>query len=435
MFTLIRRFMKLFCLEKIFLLFFFAICIVACGTVEPPEADERFVPDGSLRFTLVPNDNVPGDSIDANLAHGVRIFVHPKAHYELSFDKDVYAQEKPQLRLFRVYWNERVKNYFPSWVRTINPTEENGRYVYNFVCEENDRAIWVTSLNDGDDFYSGKTRNVRLKASGAYSKHFSINLIVAGKIKDLDVSYDSLAQMLQQGFDRYYTSVKVDTVYVRFANEHPILGKKYPKTEPWIAGRTSDDQMMVELGGWPEPDVYDALDIVLVHRFKQEGLLGLSDLFGANLAGGSGSTVVVANHNRQDGEDMVISAERIVYTALHETGHFFGLRHTTATYSDQLSNGDYSIFDDGFSDTPYCFEKASTKAMRTKKNVVADFRQPFHQLAPRFDISVYPKADMNISACPDAPNIMFPMESDTKVVGFSAQQLEVIQTNLTIMPH
>lgn len=427
--------MKHFCLEKFFLLSFFTVCLVACGTVEPPETDERFVPDGYLKFTLNPNDNVPGDSIDANFAHGVRIFVHPKAHYELSFDKDVYAQEKPQLRLFRVYWDDRVKKNFPSWVRTVDPVEENGRYVYDFVCGESDRSVWVTSLNDGEDFYKGKTKNVRLKAYGSYSDHFSVNLIVAGKIKDLDVSYDSLARMLQHGFDRFYTSVKVDTVYVRYANEHPILGKRYSKSEPWIAGRTSDNQMMTELGGWPEPDVYDALDVVLVHRFKQEGLLGLSDLFAANLGGGSGSTVVVANHNRQDGVDMVVNAERIVYTALHEIGHFFGLRHTTATRSDQESNGDYSVFDDGFSDTPYCFEKTSSKAFLVKKGVTSDFRQPFHQFTPRYDYTVSYQALSDISRCPDASNLMFPMESEKQLEGFSKQQLEVIRENLMLMPH
>ena len=426
--------MKHFCLEKFFLLFVCAVLLAACGTVEPPETDEGFLPDGDLLFSLIPNDNIPGDSVDANLAHGVRIFVHPNAHYELSFDVDWTAATKPQLRLFRVYWNDRIKSYSASWVRSIKPAEENGRYVYKFVCEESDRAIWITSLNDGKDFYDGSTKNVRLKAHGEYSDHFSVNLIVAGQIKDLDVSYDSLARMLQENFNRFYTSVKVDTVYVRLANEHPTLGKKYSKSEPWIAGRTSEDQMMTELGGWPEQDVFNALDIVLVHRFKQEGLLGLSDMFGANLGGGSGSTVVVANHNRLDGVDMVVDAERVVYTALHETGHFFGLRHTTATNSDQEANGDYSVFDDGFSDTPYCFQKTS-KAMLARKGVAADFRKPFRQLIPRYDFMGAYQAISDISRCPDASNFMFPMESETEIVGFSNQQLELIRQNLMIMPH
>ena len=427
--------MKHFCLEKFFLLFFFAVCLAACNSVEPPETDEGFIPDGELQFALIPNDNVPGDSVDANLAHGVRIFVHPNAHYELSFDIDGYASANPQLRLFRVYWNERLKTYAASWVRSIKPSVENGRYVYKFVCEESDRSIWISSLNDGKGFYEGATRNVRLKAYGDYSDHFSANLIVAGKIKDLDVSYDSLAKMLQAGFKKFYTSVKLDTVYVRFAHEHPVIGKKYPKTEPWIAGRSSEDQMMTELGGWPEEDVFSALDIVLVHRFKQEGLLGLSDMFGSNMGGGSGSTVVVANHNRQDGEDMVVNAERIVYTALHEIGHFFGLRHTTATHSDQTANGDYSVYDDGFTDTPYCFQKGSRKVVFAKDGMVSDYRDPFRRLAPRYDFTPTYQSLSDISRCPDASNFMFPMESETELVGFSEQQLSVIRTNLMIMPH
>ena len=65
--------MKHFCLEKFFLLFACAMLLAACGTVEPPETDDGFVPDGDLLFSLIPNDNIPGDSVDANLAHGVRI--------------------------------------------------------------------------------------------------------------------------------------------------------------------------------------------------------------------------------------------------------------------------------------------------------------------------------------------------------------------------
>ncbi|WP_295858611.1 hypothetical protein [uncultured Fibrobacter sp.] len=427
--------MKFFCQKKFLFAVAFAIFFVACNTLEAPEPDDDFLPDSSLQFSLIPNDNVPGDSVDANLAHGVRIPVHPNGRYELSFDVDESVSKTPQLRLFRVYWNDRVKSYAASWVRTIKPSVSNGRYVYSFVCEESDRAVWITSLNDGKDFYEGRTRNVRLKGTGAYSDHFSVNLIVAGKIKDLGVSFDSLAVMLRKKFEEFYTSVKIDTVYVRYANKHPNVGKRYPNSEPWIAGRTSEDLMLTELGGWPEQDVFEALDIVLVHRFKQDGLLGLSDMFGANLGGGDGSTVVVANHNRLNGVDHVIDANRVVLTALHETGHFFGLRHTTATVSDQDANGDYSIFDDGFTDTPYCFQKSKGRAMATGFKAAADFRLPLRQLAPRFDFTGTLRSDLDISDCPDASNFMFPLESDVPIVGFSAQQLDVIKKNLMIMPH
>lgn len=427
--------MKNFCRKKIFFAIASAIFFVACNTVEAPDPDDEFLPDNSLQFSLIPNDNVPGDSVEANFAHGVKIPVHPNVRYELSFDIDALAPNKPQLRLFRVYWNDRIKSYAASWVRTIKPTEVDGRYVYKFVCEESNRAIWITSLSEGKDFYGGKTRNVRLKADGDYSDHFSVNLIVAGRIKDLDVSYDSLARMLQENFNRFYTSVKVDTVYVRLASDHPTVGKRYVNTEPWIAGRTSEDQMMTELGGWPEPEVYDALDIVLVHRFKQEGLLGLSDMFGANLGGGDGSTVVVANHNRLGGVDMVIDAERIVYTALHETGHFFGLRHTTATTSDQEANGDYSVFDDGFSDTPYCLQSGARKMQSAITGAVSDYRMPSRWSVPRYRFSAGLRAISDISRCPDASNFMFPVESEVPLVGFSEQQLDVIRRNLMIMPH
>jgi len=41
-------------------------------------------------------------------------------------------------------------------------------------------------------------------------------------------------------------------------------------------------------------------------------------------------------------------------TAAHEMGHFFGLRHPTATTVDLENDDDYSNQDDGFASTPFC---------------------------------------------------------------------------------
>lgn len=424
--------MRFFVRKKFFFMFFLVVVFSACSVLEAPESESTrtFLPDNEAFFPLIANDGATSDSVDAMLAHGVKFRVHPNAHYELSFDVDEYAPA-PRLQLFRVYKLKNRDGYSASLVHTLKPEVIDGRYVFSFDCEENSINYWLTSLNDGKNYYDGTTRNVRLEGYGSYSDHLSLNLIVAGKMKDLDVSYDSLATILKKQFKRFYTNITLDTVYIRMASDHPEYGAKYASTF-WIAGKSSDDVMLSELGGWPETKVRNALDIILVYQFKTDGLLGLSDLFGANLGGGDGSTVVVANHVVGLGTSEVqpVPADSIVLTALHEMGHFFGLRHTTATSADQKSGGDYSIYDDGFSDTPNCFSKSMRRAISSEDaEIPTDYRVPDHQYVFRAKYSA------SVSTCPDASNLMFPTETDVEYTGFSSQQLRVIRQNLMMMPH
>lgn len=416
--------------EKILFFLLFIIMLNGCTSVEPPSwEDVDFYPTSRLSFALIPNDGAISDSVDENLARGVSFYVHPNAHYELSFDKDEYGRT-PNLQLFRLYKNDKDTAYSISKVRNLEPTEKKGRFVYSFICEENKNAVWLTTLNDGREVYEGRTKNVRLKAWGDYSDHLSLNLVAVGKITDLDVDLDTLAQMLYEGFRKYYRGVTIDTVYVSYAHKHPEFGKNYPKNEPWIAGSSSKDELLSELGSWSEPGVKNALDIVLVHRFKKEGLLGLSSFFGANLGEGKGSTVVVANHDKAGTTEMSISAKSIVLTALHEAGHFFGLRHTTSTVMDQESANDFSVFDDGLSDTPYCFQDRHSSFARVKSSgPPVDFVYPHSVLLPQYRFA------LDIMDCPDVSNIMFPAYVNTDDVSFSKQQLNVIRENLMLMPH
>ena len=125
----------------------------------------------------------------------------------------------------------------------------------------------------------------------------------------------------------------------------------------------------------------------------------------------------------------------IVETALHETGHFFGLRHTTATKADieilrgDYDIGDYSNLDDGLDDTPYC-GAGYTKSLMKIKNTDIVKVPGLSRIYIASNTSTF-----NVNNCPDADNYMFPTTVKDKVLTFSKQQLDMIRKNLMIFPH
>jgi hypothetical protein len=270
-----------------------------------------------------------------------------------------------------------------------------------------------------------------LEAEGFYSDTLSLNLIVVGKIDFLDssVTVKSFADQMLRNFRKYYTSIVIDTLYIRYANEHPTLGDKYPADQLWLAGRTTSDFFVSELGGWPEPGLKNALDILLVHRIEMDWVLGYSLMYGGNLYGGQGSTVVIGAYNKTPSGETGLSVASMVSTAIHETGHFFGLRHTTATQADFEVDYDLSNYEDGFTDTPYCPDLLKSGLLKKQVEPPADYRMPV--MRGRFATS---DDIFDVGACPDANNMMFPAGNDY-MDGFTEQQLEHVRKNLKVYPH
>jgi hypothetical protein len=424
--------MKIFC--KIFCALYLLVgfqFLVGCS--EENEREFILYPSNKeLYHSLYPNDLAKNDSAAANLAHGIKLYVHPKATYQLSFDIDP-NYEAPTLQLFRLYENKEQTELYASKVRSLEPVIEQGRYVYSFICEENANTLWATSLVLDETYYPGRVSNVRLTGDGAYSDHFSINMVLVGNIEQEieDFTIEELASTILKEFRKHYTSVTIDTLYINRAEKHPTLGSKFPADEPWLAGHSSKDYFVSELGGWP--GIENALDIVFVHYINNDGVLGYSNLFSGNLGKGAGSTVVLATHIKTPYGEEALSMKDIVETTLHETGHFFGLRHTTTTTADieniinDYDYGDYSNIEDGLKDTPYC-NKSSSKALL--KITKTDIGAPM----PRIYVSAS-TSSFDLSSCPDADNYMFPTTVKDKVLSFSKQQLEIIRKNLMIFPH
>ena len=156
--------------------------------------------------------------------------------------------------------------------------------------------------------------------------------------------------------------------------------------------------------------------------------MGYSRVFSGILGAGNLSSVVIGEYVKNSNGYDLLSSFNIVMTAIHETGHFFGLRHTSTTKRDLgllVDSGeddgvieDLSNIEDGLTDTPFC-----------------DFfsRSPLYKSGGSFgDYASEP----DIHSCPDKDNIMFPVTlDDVGEVSFSKQQMEIIRSSLMIFPH
>ena len=410
---------------------FVLLALGGCGDFFAPSSrEEALLLPQDVLFVLYANDLAKNDSVASRLASGVLMPVQPGGSYTLSFNAAA-SRKPPRLQIFRLVMRSDSL-YIGSKVRDIKALDSLGRWIFRFECHESEQTYWAPILVDDDSYYSGPVKDLVLDGQGNGSLHFSLNLILVGSYGGTSdsVSLDSLSRLFLHRFREAFAGggISIDTLYLHRASERTDVSTRYPDDIPWLAGKSSPDYFLSELGGWPnspgEPDAYQALDLVLVHRIEMPGVLGYSVLFGGNLGAGLGSTVVIGTHYYVNAfTEYPQSALEIVETAIHETGHFFGLRHTTSTTSDIANSGDASNVEDGIPDTPYCGSVIRAKLLPRLFPVPLEVqsRQVLFKSA--------------VSRCPDANNPMFPTVDALEMEPFSDGQFTLLRKNLQLYPH
>lgn len=119
------------------------------------------------------------------------------------------------------------------------------------------------------------------------------------------------------------------------------------------------------------------------------------------------------------------SATEMAVTAAHEMGHFFGLRHTSATERDRGYDRDESNRDDGFPLTPFCSILRKEAAGGAGSRVVTARARDGRAFCLRV------AGVSNTCDCPDAGNLMYPYGCNSaNQKALSADQRTFLRVNM-----
>ena len=397
-------------------------------------------------YVLLPNDSLPGDSVLNHLGSGVKIWTQPGGEYLLEVETDA---EEMELNRFEMPENGRIR----TSARVTAGECDGERCAFSF-SGGTAQAFWLAALSvDGGRNGATGIRSVRFGGEGTNSARLPVTILFLGRLTGLpsDSARAEFAENLVARMNGHYagTGVEVSLRGWRRGSGHPVAA--YAKTLSdtatfffddsswkffWNAGGTRELHGDALSEGWSDEDGA-ALEIAVVEAIDDVGIVGISPLPGISLEAGRSSVAVVGVQAMMSNGSLVPnSREQIAYTMAHEVGHFLGLRHTTATWEDRKTFFDYSMHDDGLSDTPFDYLcEAGTAGTSFSASLTGTAETRVREALLRPDLVEFSASP---ERCPDRNNLMFPYipeDSAAADVELSPSQGLLMRTNLRLLPH
>jgi hypothetical protein len=373
-----------------------------------------FEPDHNDRRMYV-NDRAANDSLNAAVFRGMTFTVQPGAEYRLVVKG--MQEEGHKLHLFRL---------FPGW-ETEFPEAVTGKYgsggaaaglefVFQSPSLETEQA-WGQIRDPGGYIVREDAGDVEFTGKGNYNEtsfgmtfHFMapFSQYPADSIRALAGELQKELAVLYSRFDGL--EVTMEDVYVYTASEPVTV--RFPS-----CFNTSLD--LQEGSG--------KVNVVFVEEIKRDS--------GSGTTGKTGQESVYLGISPREARAMDTNPENLVFISLqglrtylpftlaHETGHFFGLRHTVFTIEDQETENDLSNAEDGFDDTPVCSLGAG---------IVTGLSQ-----GGGFCVrTAASPAQLAFCDTSHTKNLMFP-HADSRVSQdyLTPQQVKFLQSNIGLIPH
>lgn len=402
---------------------FTLLLFFGCGTI----TFDKPTPNGSDNRRIYVNDSAAADSLSAGVVEsGIKLVMQPNKTYQFSIRTD---RTEDRLQLF--YYNNGPQGSYKNLPATLSA----GKETFSLASDQSSAQFFLAQLvvPDGIGAIKG-IRHVSFVSQAAIGNDtLNIRLIFVRQLKNLPsvLAKADFANSLFSEMKKIY------------ANYGIVMNGTYDIVEPGLAREVfAFTDQFVNLSGTRVANnahmyLVDTITIGDSASGLKGEILGFAPREVKDIDQDPESRVILANPYTL-GISEAEAANRLATTAVHELGHFFGLRHTVSTLHDILQDDDGSNKEDGFTDTRFCdLQESVTKLSATQRNNLPPDTNPFSSRkkgGPVYCLRILGNS-CNAFAC-DLTNLMHPIDCGAASgVVLSKQQINFLKKNLATFRH